>query len=303
MISGERKKCEMTVLALLDQNPQVSELYLQLLTAFESLPLLISFLLFHLTNKLFKTSHQLALLFSLCQLCEDPLLAERLGVYWPHEIEELELMLIYELVAEKNFREFITLPIAAIETKVVSLNAMRKVSMENIIDTLDKLILLPEEFSSCEPVRIENTHAFSPPENASFFEQTIDNEELLVRQANMLRFSPPFLPKLLLPEPYDLEISLISCADMFTLAPVLNPCLNTQCLITAPLRMLSVATPAERESLLELIRCFPQLVDEKLLLSRVEELVNENPSFTVEIMHLIAESRPNMFQAFTNQLP
>ena len=302
MLAGERKKCEAHILALLDQNPQVSELYLQLLTAFESLPALASFLLFHLINRLFKSSQQLAFLFSLCQLCEDPLLAEALGVYWPHRPSDAELMLMYELVAEKNFREFIALPISDIEAKARGLHSARKLPAEGVAEMLERLIAAPAELPPCEPVRLVNICATDPASNAFFFEQTGDNEELLVRQAALARFSPAFLPQPLLPLPAELDTPLLAQLEAVRPEPLLNCCLNTQALLAAPLQLPATLAPADRESVLQLITSFPHLLDARTLTGRAEALVSENPAFAVEVLTPLARSRPELFRAFLNEV-
>lgn len=302
MILSERKKCEARILALLDQNPQVSELYLRLVTLFDSLPFLVSFLLFYLVNRLLKTSHQLAFLFCLCQVCEDPLFADAVGLYWPHRPSPPELRLMYELIVEKNFRDFISLPISKLESRVEALHLAHKLELDKVLTSLIKLLQAPSELPRCEPIRIENEHAFAPPSNFSLFDEIGDNEELLVRQASLLRYSPGLSPQLLLPLPRSLESELATTLQLADLAPVSNPCLDTQLLISSQLGSPGTISVADRRGIMHFISKFPSLVDQKLFAGRTGWFINENPDLTVELLQVLEHARPDLYELFLKEI-
>lgn len=115
---AELETNEIEALKLLAGDWQLSDFYLQLNARLSNTISLVNFILQYLLTGLFDTSFRLGLAFVLCQIVEEPAIYDPISHYWSFQPQFVEQLLLYELVIEKNFREFISLNLSQLEAKV-----------------------------------------------------------------------------------------------------------------------------------------------------------------------------------------
>lgn len=283
-------------LSLLSLDSQLSDFYLQFHSLFDSTLSLIYFLLSLLSSGLFLTPQRLGLAFVLCQICEDPNLFDAIGQYWAFQPCLIEQLLLYELVVEKNFREFISLKLSQIEERVLFLSSGRGMSEADVFEQLDRILAGVGFEVPVVPVVWALQGSFEPRLNSTFFNSFDPVNEL--KDSEKKAHLPQVLkPNMLLPLPEEcpsipLEIPLI----ITSLQPVPNPCMDNKLYISTTIYKLPNVSVEEQNKLLEVIRNYPDLLESEVLAEKVEKIVNEAPDFCFELLKTLRKHKKEAFE-------
>lgn len=298
MNTTETLSAETRALRILEKNSQISDLYLKLTETFENNLGLVNFLLFTLLTGLLDPSRRLGMIFILCQLTDDPDFSEPVSHFWAFCPSEIERLMLYELVVEKNFSDFLSLSLNQLSTQLLTLQAKRKLTPQVLEERLKEVLAPGESALPILPICLVDPHAYDAESNCTLFEHFNPVSDLSQRHQSFEPVVKPLNPSMLLPIPLEVNVVINEMipVPLAIFGPVLDPCMNNKMYINASIQNLGQINPEEQVKLQELIANFPELLEEAVLLERAEKLVNEQPEFTLGLLKTLRKSRKALFE-------
>lgn len=298
MNTTETLSAETRALRILEKNSQISDLYLKLTETFENNLALVNFLLFTLLTGLLDPSRRLGMIFILCQLTDDPDFSEPVSHFWAFGPSAIERLMLYELVIEKNFSDFLSLSLSQLSAQLLNLQAKRKLTPQLLEERLQEVLAPGESVLPILPICLVDPYAYDAETNTILFEHFNPVSDLATRYQGFESVVKALSPSMLLPIPLEANVGM----DMMTpvpltiFGPILDPCMNNKMYMNASIQNFGQINQEEQVKLQELIANFPDLLEESVVLERAEKLVNEQPEFTLGLLKTLRKSRKILFE-------